>query len=63
MAKHLLTAISQEDFCPRDEIEDPSGTNVLDRHGLAEGFAWCVIGGVEIFSEPSARVRSVLEAG
>ena len=39
-AKHSLTAIAQKEVCPRDEIADPPGTNVLliDRHGFTEGF-------------------------
>ena len=58
--------------CPRDEITDPPGTNVfpIDRHGFAEGFVplrtlrvWSVIGGGEICSKSSARVRSAFGAG
>ena len=39
-AKHPLTAMAQEEVCPRDEVADPPGTAVLpiDRHGVAEGF-------------------------
>ena len=39
-AKHSSTAMAHKEVCPRDEIANPPGTNVLliDRHGFAEGF-------------------------
>ena len=70
-AKHPLTAMTQKEVCPQDEIADPPGANgfPVDRHGFVEGFffssytVWCVIGSGEICSESLARVRSALGAG
>ena len=38
-AKHSLTAMAKKEVCPRDEIVDPPGMDVLPigRHGFAEG--------------------------
>ena len=37
--KTFLTAMAEKEVCPRDEIADPPGTDVLpiDRHGFPEG--------------------------
>ena len=38
--------MAQKEVSPRDEIEDPPGTNVfcIDRHGFAEGFgSFCTL--------------------
>ena len=39
-AKLYLSAMAQNEICPRDEIANPPGMPVLpiDRHGFAEGF-------------------------
>ena len=39
-AKQSLTAVAQKEVCPRDEIVNPPGMDVLpiNRYGFAEGF-------------------------
>ena len=60
--------------CPQGELADPPGTNMflIDRDMVSLKVSclfvqcflvWCVIGGGEICSESSARVRSTLGAG
>ena len=48
-SKHSLAAMVQKEVCPRDEIADFPGTNMLfiDRQGFAEGFvSFCTLCGV-----------------
>ena len=49
-AKHSLSAMDQNEVCPRDEIADPPGMAVLpvDRHGFTECFvSFCTLCGVQ----------------
>ena len=70
-AKHSLTAMVKKEVCPRDEIAELPGTDVLlidiymalPKVWLFSCTVWCAIVAGEICSESSDRLGSATAAG
>ena len=58
-AKHSLTPMAKEEVCPRDEIADPLGMDVLpiDIYGFDEGLVSCLVSFRTLCGVQSSLVR------